>query len=78
MRELKSQLYYCLDCKLIQESVFTKPYKETDIISSKIGGFIKYLNQSLIKGNKFKNRSESEIRNNKPEIFTLQLNHLLQ
>jgi four helix bundle protein len=55
--ELKSQLYYCLDCKLIQEPVFNELYKEIDIISSKIGGFIKYLNQSLIKGNKFKNRS---------------------
>lgn len=54
--ELKSQLYYCLDCELITHQVFDKFYDDTKILSSKIGGFIKYLNQSLIKGNKFKDR----------------------
>ena len=55
--EIKSQLYYCLDCKLVTKEIFDEFYKEIEIISSKIGGFIKYLNQSLIKGNKFKNRT---------------------
>ena len=55
--ELKSQLYYCLDCKLISQEILDKFYNRTEVLSSKLGGFIKYLNQSLIKGNKFKNRS---------------------
>ncbi len=41
--ELKSQLYYCLDCKLIEQNLFDEFYNETNIISSKIGGFINTL-----------------------------------
>lgn len=57
--ELKSQFYYCLDCKLINEDTFKTFYEDTEKISGKIGAFIKYLNQSLIKGNKFKNRAST-------------------
>ena len=55
--ELKSQLYHSYDCKLIDEVVFEDLSKRTDALNSKIGGFIRYLNNALIKGNKFKNRS---------------------
>ena len=55
--ELKSQLYYCFDCRIIQENVFQNFYDRTEDISARIGAFIKYLNKSVIKGNKFKNRT---------------------
>jgi four helix bundle protein len=55
--ELKSQLYRCLDYKLTKEENFNLLYKQTEEISAKIAGFIIYLNKSLIKGNKFKDRT---------------------
>lgn len=55
--ELKSQLYRCLDYNLLSEENFNYLYKLTEDISAKIAGFIIYLNKSLIKGNKFKDRT---------------------
>lgn len=55
--ELKSQLYRCYDSNLIEEQIFKTYYSEADLINSKIAGFIKYLNQTLIKGQKFKGRT---------------------
>lgn len=61
--ELKSQLYRCFDRGYINEEIFNTLYNETNILSKKIHGFIKYLNSSNIAGTKFKNRA----KNNKAE-----------
>jgi four helix bundle protein len=55
--ELKSQLYRCLDAELISKDVFEKLYVSADKITRMLSSFIQYLNNSAIKGNKFKNRS---------------------
>lgn len=61
--ELKSQLYRCFDRGYINEEKFNTLYNETNILSKKIHGFIKYLNSTNIAGTKFKNR----VKNNKAE-----------
>ncbi len=54
--ELKSQLYRCLDDKYITESKFHELYEDADKVQKKIANFVKYLNNSEIRGLKFKNR----------------------
>lgn len=54
--ELKSQLYRALDVKYINQETFNALYKQADDITKMITSFITYLNQSDIKGQKFKNR----------------------
>lgn len=54
--ESKSQLYRSLDYKLIDEDVFALNYAQAETICAKIVTFMNYLNQSSIKGQKFKNR----------------------
>jgi four helix bundle protein len=56
INETKSQLYRALDCNLITQELFEKHYQEADTIAAKIGAFIIYLNNSIIKGQKFKGR----------------------
>jgi len=54
--EVRSQLYRGIDQNYFpQES--NELIKEYEELAAKIGGFMKYLNQSEIKGQKFKNRS---------------------
>jgi four helix bundle protein len=54
--ELKSQLYRCLDKEHISKDVFEDLYERTNAVYKKINGFIKYLNTTLVKGTKFKER----------------------
>ncbi len=54
--ELKSQLYRCLDKEYISKDIFDSLYEKTNAIYKKINGFIKYLNTTLVKGVKFKER----------------------
>ena len=54
--EVKSQLYRALDRKYISQEQFVRLYEKADLIGKKNGSFIKYLNSSEHKGNKFKNR----------------------
>lgn len=54
--EVKSQLYRMRDRKCIDENKFNELYKLADEIGSMLGGWINYLNQTDIKGTKFKNR----------------------
>lgn len=54
--EVKSQLYRALDQKYITEEDFLKLYQMYDGLSTGIATFIIYLNNSGIKGQKFKNR----------------------
>jgi four helix bundle protein len=52
--EVKSQLYRALDRKHITETEFKELYKESDEVGKMIGGLMRYLNKSEIRGNKFK------------------------
>ncbi|HLF47337.1 MAG TPA: four helix bundle protein [Chitinophagaceae bacterium] len=54
--ELKSQLYRAKDDNYLEENEFLELYEDTDKVSKKIASFIKYLNNSTIKGLKFKDR----------------------
>ncbi len=56
--ELKSQLYRCFDNQYINEEAFTMLYEQAATLSRKIHTFIVYLNNSKIKGQKFKNRQQ--------------------
>ena len=53
--EVRSQLHRGIDQNYFPESA-TELIKEYEELASKISGFIKYLNQSEIKGQKFKGR----------------------
>jgi four helix bundle protein len=55
--ELKSQLYRGLDIGYFSKEVFDELYSEADLLIRKIGAFIHYLNQSKIRGQKFKERN---------------------
>lgn len=55
--ELKSQLYRSLDREYINKEIFDTLYEKTNAVYKKINGFIKYLNSTLVKGTKFKERS---------------------
>jgi len=51
--ELRSQLYRVLDRKYFSEEEFNTFYKENETIGKQISGFMDYLLQSPIKGQKF-------------------------
>lgn len=57
--ETQSQLYRALDYRYIKQSEFDECYNLTKIIINKTGSFVSYLNKSGIKGEKFKNRTET-------------------
>ena len=54
--ESQSQLYRAFDYGLISEEVRDIHFKEAEIIAAKIAAFMIYLNKSLVKGKKFKDR----------------------
>ena len=54
--ELKSQLYRGLDNQYISHESFNELYADADLLAKKLAAFIKYLNQSSNKGQKFKDR----------------------
>ena len=54
--ELKSQLYRGRDNQYFSEVLFKELYEQADILVKKIGAFIKYLNKSNVKGQKYKER----------------------
>jgi four helix bundle protein len=54
--EVKSQLYRAKDQQYISEEEFNEAYVAYDKLASNIAGFISYLNQSEVKGQKFKDR----------------------
>ena len=58
--ELKSQLYTALDAGYITQDEFNELYKLAHSIVLLIGGFMKYLQQSELRGRKFKNALESK------------------
>lgn len=54
--ELKSQLYRALDRKYISAQRFNELYAMATEIGKMLNGLMEYLNQSQVKGTKFKNR----------------------
>jgi four helix bundle protein len=54
--ELKSQLYRSLDKNIIFEEQFRITSEKIELAKNKIGAFMKYLNNSEIKGLKFNNK----------------------
>jgi four helix bundle protein len=55
--ELKSQLYRAMDIGYISIEIFQELYNRTDLVVGKIGSFIKYLNSTQYRGQKFKGRN---------------------
>ena len=54
--ESQSQLYRAFDYGLITKKILELHYNESEIIAAKIGAFMIYLNKTLVKGKKFKDR----------------------
>jgi four helix bundle protein len=52
--ESRSQLYRALDSNYLQESEFNLLQQESTVLSKSISGFIAYLKNSEMKGNKYK------------------------
>lgn len=61
--ELMSQFYRCIDNKYIDDVTFNRLYSKTRLLTKKIAKFIAYLNKSIIRGLKFKDRKDH--KNNK-------------
>ena len=51
--EVKSQLYVAMDCGYIERSDFSKLLAEGNEIGRMIGGLMKYLRKSKLRGSKF-------------------------
>jgi four helix bundle protein len=54
--ELQSQIYRCFDKGYMDEAYFNELAEKTNAVYKKTNGFIKYLNGTIIKGTKFKER----------------------
>ena len=54
--ESQSQLYRAFDYGLISKEALDLHYQEAEIIAAKIAAFMIYLNKSIIRGKKFKDR----------------------
>lgn len=54
--EVRSQLYRAIDYGYMSDEVGLVLIKEYEVLASKISGFISYLNRSIHKGQKFKER----------------------
>jgi len=54
--EYKSQLYRGLDNQYLSKEIFSELYAFADEITKMITSFVSYLNKTVIKGQKFKNR----------------------
>jgi len=54
--ELRSQLYRGLDVGYISQGIFNELYEMASDVAKMIASFIVYLNRSIVKGQKFKDR----------------------
>ena len=54
--ESQSQLYRAFDYNLISKETLDLHYQEAELIAAKIAAFMIYLNKSIIRGKKFKDR----------------------
>ncbi len=60
--EARSQLYRGIDQKYFPEDTTIETIKEYEDLASGISGFMKYLNQSEIRGQKFKDQLNSNFK----------------
>jgi len=68
--EFRSQLYRCLNRKHIIKEKFDELYSKNEILGKKIMAFIKYLQQTEFKGQRYKKEetsTEPQTSNFKPE-----------
>jgi len=68
--EFRSQLYRCLNRKHITKEKFDELYSKNEILGKKIMSFIKYLQQTEFKGQRYKKgetSTEPQTSNFKPE-----------
>ena len=68
--EFRSQLYRCLNRKYITKEKFDELYAKNEILGKKIMAFIKYLQQTEFKGQRYKTEGTStqpQTSNFKPE-----------
>ena len=61
--EIRSQLYRALDQEYISQNQFDELYKLSDDISKMINGLMSYLNRTDIRGEKYKNRTNTPSTN---------------
>jgi four helix bundle protein len=64
--ELKSQLYTALDAGYVDQKEFAELYQLAHSVVLLIGGFIKYLQQSELSGQKFKTATQRKTLNPEP------------
>jgi len=68
--EFRSQLYRCLNRKYITKEKFDELYAKNEILGKKIMAFIKYLQQTEFKGQRYRKEeasTEPQTSNFKPE-----------
>jgi four helix bundle protein len=61
--ELKSQIYRCLDAKYFSQELSDELYNDIDEVAKMISSFIEYLNNAVIRGQKFKTRKDGKTGN---------------
>ena len=64
--ELKSQIYTALDAGYVDQKEFAELYQLAHSVVLLIGGFIKYLQQSELSGQKFKTATQRKTLNPEP------------
>ncbi len=60
--EVKSHLYVAMDQSYVSEEQFKALYQQADEVSRLVAGFMGYLQQSHVRGHKFKRPNEDEFR----------------
>ena len=65
--EVQSHLYVAKDLKLIDADQFQTLYTDTDAIGNLIGGLMRYLRESDLKGSKF---AQSSVQRNRRDYTT--------
>jgi len=58
--EFRSQLHRCLDRKHIPQTLFDELYTKNVMLGNKLMSFIKYLQNSAYKGQRFKSKDPSQ------------------
>jgi four helix bundle protein len=60
--EVKSHLYVAMDQSYVSKEQFTGLYQQADEVSRLVAGFMGYLQQSSVRGHKFKRPNEDDFR----------------
>lgn len=60
--EVKSHLYVAMDQSYVSDEQFKGLYQQADEVSRLVAGFMGYLQQSNVRGHKFKRPNEDDLR----------------